>query len=175
MAVSPIGIDGRVDKNNCIFTKGLNLWASFGGPTPQRRARLYRTLVDDGRAAAVEGSFVATADPYLFMVSVTAADGTPVTELRDLTLAALDTVGAGGVPPDEVARAQRQLQARIVLENNSITNIGHQVGFFETVAGPGVLAQLPARIAAVTSEDVARVAARYLAPTNRTVGWFQPR
>ena len=154
--------------------KGLNLWASFGGPTPQRRARLYRTLVDTGHAAAVDGSFVATADPYLFMVSATATGGTPLAELRDLTLAALDRVCAGGVPPDEVARARRQLQARIVLENNSITNIGHQVGFFETVAGPGVLAQLPARIAGVTPEDVARVAARYLATSNRTVGWFQP-
>jgi zinc protease len=108
------------------------------------------------------------------MVSATATGGTPLAELRDLTLAALDRVCAGGVPPDEVARARRQLQARIVLENNSITNVGHQVGFFETVAGPGVLAQLPARIAGVTPEDVARVAARYLATSNRTVGWFQP-
>ena len=154
--------------------KGLNLWASFSGPTPQRRARLYRALVDTGHAAAVSGSFVATADPYLFMVSATAGEGTPLDELRDLALAALDSVRADGATPDEVERAKRQLRARVVLENNSITSIGHQIGFFETVAGAGVLAQLPGRIAEVSSEDVARVAARYLATSNRTVGWFQP-
>ena len=71
-------------------------------------------------------------------------------------------------------RAKRQLRARIVLENDSITNIGHQIGFFETVAGARLLAQLPGRIAEVSSDDVARVAARYLATSNRTVGWFRP-
>jgi predicted Zn-dependent peptidase len=33
---------------------------------------------------------------------------------------------------------------------------------------------LEARLAAVTLEDVARVAARVLALTQATVGWFQP-
>jgi predicted Zn-dependent peptidase len=30
------------------------------------------------------------------------------------------------------------------------------------------------RLADVTADDVARAAQRYLAPTNRTVGWFDP-
>ncbi len=154
--------------------KGLNVWASFSGPAPQRRARLYRALVDTGQAAAVAGSFVATADPYLFMVSATAGDGIAVLELRDLLLAALDTVRLEGATPDEVDRAKRQLRARIVLENGSITSIGHQIGFFETVAGSGVFDQLVSRIAAVSDHDVARVAARYLSTHNRTVGSLQP-
>ena len=33
---------------------------------------------------------------------------------------------------------------------------------------------MEAALAAVTLEDVARVARRYLAPTDRTVGWFEP-
>ena len=37
-----------------------------------------------------------------------------------------------------------------------------------------VMSPRPGRIAEVSSEDVARVAARYLATSNRTVGWFQP-
>ena len=154
--------------------KGLNLWASFGGPAPQRRARLYRALVDGGHASAVSGAFIATAHPFLFMVSATARAGTPLDVLRDVTLAELDDARANGLREIEVERAKRQLRARLVLENNSITNIGHQIGFFETVAGPGVLTELPGCIAAVTSDDVARVAARYLTASNRTTGWFQP-
>jgi len=154
--------------------KGLNLWASFRGAAPQRRARLYRTLVDGGHAAAVSGAFVATANPFLFTVSATANDGTPLDRLRDTTLAELDDVRANGLPEADVERARRQLHARLVLENDSITNIAHQIGFFETVAGPGVLQALPGRIAAVTHGDVARVAARYLVSSNRTVGWLRP-
>ena len=154
--------------------KGLNLWASFRGPAPQRRARLYRALVDGGHAAAVNGMFVPTAHPFLFMVSVTANEGTPLDRLRDRVLAELDDVRANGLAPEELDRATRQLRARLVLENDSITNIAHQIGFFETVAGPGLLQELPGRIAAVTVDDVARVAARYLLPSNRTVGSFQP-
>jgi zinc protease len=108
------------------------------------------------------------------MLSATARDGTPVEVLRDAALAELDDVCANGVTDTDVERAKRQLRARLVLENDSITNIGHQIGFFETVAGAGVLQDLPGRIAAVTSEDVARVAAGFLTASNRTAGWFEP-
>ena len=123
--------------------KGLNLWASFRGPAPQRRARLYRALVDGGHAAAISGAFVATAHPFLFMVSATARAGTPLEVLRETTLTELDDVCTNGLSDTEVERAKRQLRARLVLENSSITNIGHQIGFFETVAGAGVLQALP--------------------------------
>ena len=154
--------------------KGLNLWASFRGPAPQRRSRLYRALVDGGHASAVSGAFVATAHPFLFMVSATARAGIPLDALRDATLAELDDVRTNSLRDTEVERAKRQLRARLVLENDSITNIGHQIGFFETVAGAGVLQEMPGRIAAVAPDDVARVAARYLTASNRTAGWFQP-
>ena len=35
--------------------KGVNLWASFRTPPPQRSARLYRALVNGGFASAVNG------------------------------------------------------------------------------------------------------------------------
>ena len=45
--------------------------------------------------------------------------------------------GTAGVTDGEVARAKRQLRARLVFENDSVTNIAHQLGYFETVTGPG--------------------------------------
>ena len=154
--------------------KGLNLWSSFRGPAPQRRATLYRALVDAGYAAAVNGAFIPTTHPFLFMVSVTANDGTTLESLRDRVVSELDSVCAGGLSPEDTERAKRQLRARLVLENDSVTNVAHQLGFFETIAGPGVWPELPRRIATVTPEDVARVASERLVPSNRTVGWFRP-
>ena len=79
-----------------------------------------------------------------------------------------------GVESAEVARAQHQLRARLVLDNDSVTNIAHQLGYFETVAGPGFLSSLQQRIDAVTPEQVWDAARRRLSPTNRTVGCYQP-
>ena len=79
-----------------------------------------------------------------------------------------------GLTDTEVARAQRQLRARLVFENDSVTNVAHQIGYFETVTGPGYLADLPSKVASVTAAQVSAVAAKYLARERRTVGWFRP-
>ena len=88
--------------------------------------------------------------------------------------AEIDRVGTGGVDPLEMARAKRQLRARLVFENDSVTNVAHQLGYFETVAGPDYFASLERRIDAVTAEQVWDVARRRLTPATRTVGWFRP-
>jgi hypothetical protein len=55
--------------------KGINLWSSFRVPPPQRRARLYRTLVERGLASSVFGAMLPTEEPFLYTVSVTATEG----------------------------------------------------------------------------------------------------
>ena len=71
-------------------------------------------------------------------------------------------------------KARNQLRARLVFENDSITNIAHQLGYFETVTGPGYFEALASRVLAVTPAQVADVAARRLSSAKRTVGWFRP-
>ena len=155
--------------------KGLNLWASFRGTPPQRRARLYRALVEQRLAAAVGGAFVSTAHPFLFVISITVATGQSSGAVEDATLAELARVQASGIEGEELDRAKRQLGARMVFENDSVTNVAHQLGFFETISSLETYADLPARIRGVAIEDVARVAHAYLTSSNRTVGWFDPQ
>ncbi len=81
---------------------------------------------------------------------------------------------ANGITPVEFERARHQLRARLVFEADSVTSIAHQIGYFHTVADVDVYHGMEAALAAVTLEDVARVARQYLAPANRTVGWFEP-
>jgi len=154
--------------------KGLNLWSSFRGAPPQRRARLYTALVDRGLASSVAGALLATRDPFLYNVSLTAMDGVALGALEDAALEALDRVRLNGLTEEEVARAKRQLHARMVFENDSVTNVAHQLGYFETVVGPGYLDELGSKVRAVTPAEVAGVAARVLAKDRRTIGWFRP-
>lgn len=154
--------------------KGVNLWASFPGLAPQRKARLYTALVERGLASSISGALLPTADPFLYSLALTANEGVSLTALEAALTEAVERLRTNGVTEAEAARARRQLRARLVFESDSVTNIAHQLGYFETVAGPGFLSGLQAGIDAVTAEQVSDVARRRLGDTTRTVGWFQP-
>ncbi len=154
--------------------KGLNLWSSFRTAPPQRSARLYRALVERGLASSVSGSIVPTEQPFLFTLSATATEGTSLAGVEAAMLEALDRVREQGITPAELTKAKAQLKARLVFDNDSVTNIAHQLGYFETIASVDVFTTLPSRIAAVTIAEVADAARSVLAPSNRTVGWYEP-
>jgi len=153
--------------------KGLNLWASFRTPPPQRSTRLYQALVNTGLASAVNGGLVPTAQPFLYTISLTATEGTPLARLEEATLAELDRVRADGVTAAELRKAKNQLRARLVFEQDSITNIAHQLGYFETIASWRFYPSIGQQIEAVTLEQVSAAAER-LKASNRTIGWFDP-
>ena len=88
---------------------------------------------------------------------------------------AVERLRTQGVTEAEAARARKQLRARLVFENDSVTNIAHQLGYFDIVAGPDFLSRLQAGIDEVTAEQVSDVARRRLGRQTRTVGWFQPQ
>jgi zinc protease len=155
--------------------KGLNLWASFRTPPPQRSARLYRALVNTGLASLVSGGLVPTQHPFLYTISITVTEGEPLSKVEEAALAEIERVRSGGVTPAEVEKARTQLRARLVFENDSVTNIAHQIGYFETIAGWRAFPELRRGIDAVTLAEVNEAAVRRLAASNRTVGWFEPR
>jgi zinc protease len=154
---------------------GLNLWTSYRTPPPQRRARLYTALVDTGLASSVGGSLAPTAQPFLYTLSATAAEGTSLAALEDALVRELDHVRRDGISDDELRRAARQLHARFVFENDSVTAVAHQLGFFETIGSWRAFADMPGRLAAVTRQMVNDAAAARLASCGRTVGWFDPQ
>ena len=154
--------------------KGLNLWASFRTPPPQRSARLYQALVNSGLASAVNGALLPTQEPFLYTLSVTATDGVSLDRVEAVTLTEVERARANGITPQELQKAKNQLRARLVFENDSITNIAHQLGFFGTIASWQLYPTISQRIEAVTIAEVNKVAADCLKPTSRTVGRFEP-
>jgi zinc protease len=153
---------------------GLNLWSSFRIPPPQRSARLYRSLVEKRIASSVAGSLLPTEQPFVYIVSLTATDGTPLADVEAALVRELDLAARDGITEAELAKAKAQLKARLVFDNDSVTNIAHQLGYFETIASVDVFRELVPRIAAVTLDEVAAAARTIFSPSNRTVGWFDP-
>jgi zinc protease len=154
--------------------KGVNLWSSFRGAPPQRRARLYTALVEGGLASMVSGALLPTRAPYLYTLSFTALEGVDLAALEAAARDAIERVRRSGIEPAELVRAQRQLRARLVFENDSVTNIAHQLGYFETVVGPHFFSTLQQQIDAVTLEHVWDAARKRLDPSLQTVGIFKP-
>jgi zinc protease len=154
--------------------KGLNLWASFRVPPPQRSTRLYRALVERGLASNVSGSLLPTSDPFLFTLSATATEGESLASVEGVLLEELDRVRREGITEAELAKAKAQLKARLVFDGDSVTNIAHQLGYFETIANAALFLNAPAAIAAVTLDEVAAAARAVLTEANRTIGWFDP-
>ena len=115
-----------------------------------------------------------TALPFLYTVSATATDGTLLSGVEAVLLEELDRVQREGITAAELAKAKAQLKARLVFENDSVTNIAHQLGYFETIANVELFSALPAAIASATDDTVAAAARRVLPAWNRTIGWFEP-
>ena len=55
-----------------------------------------------------------------------------------------------------------------------MSNHGYRLGMLEVVASYKAYDTFLENLEKVTKEDIQRVAAKYLAETNRTVGWFVP-
>jgi zinc protease len=154
--------------------KGINLWSSFRTPPPQRSARLYRALVERRLASNVGAGLLPTEHPFLYLVSATAMEGVGLDDVESVATETVNDVVQNGVTEREVVKAKNQLRARLVFENDSVTNLGHQLGYFQTVATLDVYHDAPSRIAAVAQSEVNRVAKKYLRGDQRTVGWFKP-
>jgi zinc protease len=154
--------------------KGVNLWTSFRVPPAQRRARIYRALVERGLASSVMGQMLPTQDPFLYTVSATATAGTSLAAIEAALVEELDIVAREGITPEELERAKKQLHARFVFDSDSVTNVAHQMGYFETIGGVELFTSMPARIAATTVDQVAEAARAVLVASNRTVAWFDP-
>jgi zinc protease len=154
---------------------GLNIWSGGGVSRPQRSARLYRALVDKGLASSAYGSLMPTQHPYLYNVHVAVADNQTLGAVEEVVLAEIEKLRTGGITDGELKKVHAQLRARFIYDGDSVTDIAHQIGYFETIAGWPAYHLLRSRLDAVTIDQVQAAAVKYLTPSNRTIGWFEPQ
>ena len=156
--------------------KGMNLWSSFRGAPPQRKARLYTSLVE--RSLAVERVRCARADGPAVPVHHL-DDGHAGRQPRSARIG-----GARGARPRSGGRRDRRGdRPRPASTARSIRVRDRQRHEHRASAratsrpstGPGFFNELQSRVARVTAAEVSEAARRRLLPANRTVGWFQPQ
>jgi zinc protease len=145
-----------------------------GGGTSNKSSRLYRALVEKGLAATVSGGLNPTVDPYLYSIFCTVRQGQTPPAVEEALDVEVDRVLNAPVTADELAKAVKQARAMFAYGSESVTNQGFWLGFTEVFDTHAWFENYLARLAAVTVADVQRVAQKYLARTNRTIGYFIP-
>ena len=151
---------------------GMNL---FAPSPPNRSSRLYRALVETELAAGVGGSLSAMLDPFLYMISATARAGRSLDEIETALDAEIERVIQEPVLASELETAIKQAKAQFAYSSESVTNQGFWLGLSSIVADIAWFESFVDSLAAVTVEDIQRVALTYLSQRNRTVGHYLPQ
>jgi zinc protease len=142
--------------------------------TNEPSGRLYKALVETGKASSVGGIAFDLKDPgYMYLTAEVLKDK-PVADATKTMLDLLDTLASQPITEAEVQRAKNTLLKGFELAYNNSDRVG--LGLSEYIAkGDWRLWFLSRDMTEkVTAADVNRVAQAYLKPSNRTTGVFVP-
>ncbi|MFN3651891.1 MAG: M16 family metallopeptidase [Armatimonadota bacterium] len=145
-----------------------------GGGYMGRTARLYRRLVESHLAINVGSAFRFSTDPYAFSASLTLREGRDPAEAEAVLAEVVEGLATEPPSEEELARLRCQAEAQFAYSRDGVTSRAFALLHFHLLGHWSNLDHHLERLQAVTPEEIARVAARYLTPENRTTGWFLP-
>lgn len=149
----------------------LNL---FGSGISNRTSRLYRSLVETEKAVSVYGGTTATIDPYLHSIHIIVHPQSNPEEVMEITQVEIERLQEQPPPRQELGRAVKQARALFAYGGDSISNQAFWMGFAEMFSTYDWFLRYLENLAAVTPEDVQRVAQTYLLHQKRITGFFLP-
>jgi zinc protease len=139
-----------------------------------KSARLYRALVDAGLALSASAGTDLHRDLSLHTLYAQLAEGATQAEVEKALWAEIEKIQAQGVTPAEVLRVQQQYVAADAYRRDGTAGAAAEINEWIAIGDWTLYVRFPELVAAVTAADVQRVARRYFAPEEATVGWFVP-
>ncbi len=159
---------------NAAFAGGSSL-GMFGGGGSNKSSRLYKALVNTELAASAYGSLTPTIDPYLYSINAVVQAGRTLAEVEAALDEELARLESAPITEQELAKALKRAKAEFVLAGESITGQAQLLGMTEAVIGDYQWYEtVLERLSQITLDDIERVRAAYLRPSQRTVGWYEP-
>jgi zinc protease len=136
--------------------------------------RLHKALVETKKAASIGGLKLQQRDPggIFWIAHLSASDSLPAA--RDAMLKAIDDIVARAPTGEEVQRAKTTLLKNIEMSLAQPEQVGLDLSEWMAMGDWRLFFLHRDRIEKVTPADVQRVAAAYLKPANRTLGFFVP-
>ena len=143
-----------------------------------RTSRLYRSLVQEEKVAAVATGFPGFPGdkyPNLFLFFSVAAAGHTNKENEEAMLAEIERLKTELISEEELARVKSRARAELVQELSSDSGLADQLASYQVLTGDwrNLFRHLQA-IDKVTGEDIQRVARAWFSERNRTVANLEP-
>ncbi|MDO9282130.1 MAG: pitrilysin family protein [Methylotenera sp.] len=142
-------------------------------------ARLNQKLVRETQLAIDASAgydLLARGRQSLFALDGTPSEGKTVVELEAALLQQIENIKDSGVTVEELDRVKAGVIAADVYKRDSMFYQGMQLGTIETIGFPWkILQDYPARLRAVTQEQVQAVAKKYLRKDNLTIATLDPQ
>jgi predicted Zn-dependent peptidase len=136
-------------------------------------SRLYHRLVLEQRLAVsvrAESGFPGVVAPNLFVISATPLAPHTTAEVEAAVYEELERLKTEPVSDRELQKVLNNLDADLLRALRSNSGLASQLAYFQTVAKDWrYLLKVRERIAAVTPQDIQRVARQYFTKANRTV------
>lgn len=146
----------------------------FGGGISNKTSRLYRALVEGELAVSIYGGLQATIDPFLHTFTIIMRPDRQPEQVLSVLEDEIHRLQDSPPPADELARAVKQARAMFAYGSESITNQAFWLGFSEMFDSYDWFLNYLDNLAAVTPQDVQRVAQTYFRPQQRVMGMYLP-
>jgi zinc protease len=136
--------------------------------------RLYKALVDNKKASQVMADSMQMNEPGLLLAAAFLRSTDSIDDARKTMLDVIGSVAKEPPSKEEVDRAKTRLLKNIDLALSDSDQVGLFLSEWVALGDWRLLFLDRDRVKAVTPDDVKRVAAAYLKPSNRTIGEFIP-
>ncbi|MBJ6760786.1 insulinase family protein [Myxococcaceae bacterium JPH2] len=136
--------------------------------------RLYKSLVETKQASRASAFNFQLRDPGVIGFSTELRQDQPLAPARDTLLKEVEEAARRPFTADEVTRAKTSLLKQVDLLLNNSERAAILLSEWAAIGDWRLLFLHRDRISEVKPEDVTRVAAAYLKPSNRTLGAFLP-
>ncbi|MGA7990400.1 MAG: pitrilysin family protein [Thermoanaerobaculia bacterium] len=151
---------------------GLDLLAFALGDTPS--GRLHKALVETKKASSIFGFAWQLKEPGLAIFGAELRQDQSLDEAREILLKIVEDAAANPPTKEEIERGRTQLLKQIDLALNDSSQVGLRLSEWIAKGDWRLFFLHRDRLKAYPAEGVAKVAAAYLKPTNRTVATFIP-
>jgi zinc protease len=142
--------------------------------TREPSGRLYKKLVETKLAASIDGSTLATHDPYLGGLSAQVRNGKNVAKVQQIMIDEIERLGTTKIDEAALKRWRIATLKDIELSFADSQSLAIELSEYAALGDWRTLFAYRARVEKITVADVARVAGAYFKASNRTVGRFIP-
>ena len=146
----------------------------FGGGISNKTSRLYLALVETELVISLQSVLLATIDPFLQVITTILHPESSVEKVLGAIEEEISRLQKTSPEKDELLRAVKQSRALFAYGGERITNQAFRLGYSEMLSTCDWFNSFQNKLAAVTPEDVQRVANTYLRNQNRVVGVYIP-